>query len=116
MKCVHHYLNKTVKTNNNEKFKHVQNNKWFSDECKSAKTEFYKLLNILRNDRSDENRILTTSARSVYKCLVRKNKYQYDSEQTQILEQNRYSDAKRYWNMLILLSLLNQAHCIQLTL
>ena len=57
-------------------------------------------MNIYRNDKSDENRISMTSARSLYKCLARKNKYQYDTEQTKILEQNRYLDAKRYWSML----------------
>jgi len=39
-------------------------------------------------------------SRSNYKCLVRKNKYNYDSEQTKILEHNRLLDAKRYWNLL----------------
>ncbi|MCG8047974.1 MAG: reverse transcriptase family protein, partial [Candidatus Thiodiazotropha endolucinida] len=75
-------------------------NKWFDNNCMAARVEFYRCLNIYRNDKNDNTCKNMTLARTAFKNTVRKAKYDYTKQQTNILEEAKSKNAKEYWKML----------------
>ena len=64
----------------NEAHSFSENNlPWFDDECRIKRNDFYRFLNIFRNDRSDQNRLNMVSARSAFKKSLRVARYRYDT-------------------------------------
>ena len=52
------------------------------------------------NKHNDECRENMVQARSHYKKVLRKSKYDFRKTETQKLEKARYENAKNYWNLL----------------
>ena len=52
-------------------------NKWFTDKCKIKRLEFYKCLNLYRQNKTEINCKAYTQARSIYKIAVSNAKYEY---------------------------------------
>ena len=75
-------------------------NKWFNDDCRDARLEFYRCLNLFRNDKSEINCKNMTRARSIFKSNVRKAKFTHAKQQTRKLENMRFKNAKEYWKLL----------------
>ena len=73
---------------------------WYNDECKEKKLTFMYMLDKFRANKTDENRKNLVKARSEYKKLIRKCRFNYDKEQTNKLLCAKYTNAKLYWNML----------------
>ena len=58
------------------------------------------MFNIYRDEKSDENRLNVTAARSMYKIFIRKCRFEYDQLQTVNLREDKLKNAKLYWKML----------------
>lgn len=78
----------------------AKDKRWYDNECKQKQHEFYKDLNIYRNNKIAENRINMVRSRAEYKTLLRHKKFNFDKKQTKKLEQLRYKNAKEYWKLL----------------
>ena len=78
----------------------MKENPWYTEECNERKHYFLYLLNKYRGSKTDENRINMVRARSSYKMLLRKWRYEYDREKTNKFVYVRNKNAKLYWNML----------------
>ena len=92
-----------TKTVSNARFENVtysDNNPWFNVNCELKRKHFQFCLNKYRVCKSDENRLLLVASRTEYKNEIRKCKREYDVKQTKLLEENRFKNAKLYWNML----------------
>lgn len=73
---------------------------WYTDKCDEKKFYFYQMLNKYRKLKSDENRVNMVKARSEYKSLLRKCRYEYDKKKTARFENAKFKNAKLYWNLL----------------
>ena len=58
------------------------------------------MLDKYRLSKSDVNRCGLVKARSEYKAILRKCRYEYDSEKTSRFVNAKYKDARLYWNLL----------------
>jgi len=94
------------KHNINHKVHVVQENdvitqhKWFTTECYDKRCSFYRMLNIYRNSKSEENRINMVKARTEYKKLTLRCRLEYEAIKTKQLTEARFKNAKLYWKML----------------
>ena len=83
---------------NSEDMKHQ---KWFDKGCHAKRKDFYNLLNVYRNDKTDENRqnMIHVQARTEYTCkgCIKKAKYAFHKLQTNKLENARVKNAREYW-------------------
>ena len=86
--------------NENEMFAGHHENAWFNEECHQHKYYFLSMLDKYRQSNTDENRINMVKARSRYKKLIRKRKYEYDRDKTNTFINAKNKNAKLYWNML----------------
>ena len=59
-----------------------------------------RMLDRYRLSKNDVNRIGLVKARSEYKAILRKCRYEYDRERTSRFVNARYKDARLYWNLL----------------
>ena len=73
---------------------------WYNNECKEKKFTFLYMLDKFRDNKTDENRKNMVKARSEYKKLILKCRYNYDKGQTNKFLSAKYTNAKLYWNML----------------
>ncbi|MCG8033307.1 MAG: reverse transcriptase family protein, partial [Candidatus Thiodiazotropha taylori] len=87
-------------TSKNTPFSGDMENPWYNDACHEAKFCFLHMLNKYRESKSDENRRNMVKARSSYKTLMRKCRYEYDRVKTDELCKAKNKNAKLYWNML----------------
>ena len=76
------------------------NQPWYTDECREKQFYFYKMLQKFREGKTNENRINMVKARSEYKTVLRKCKYEYDKKKTESLINAKFKNAKLYWNLL----------------
>ena len=58
------------------------------------------MLRKFREAKTNENRINMVKARSEYKTVLRKCKYEYDKKQTDRFINAKLKNAKLYWNLL----------------
>ena len=84
----------------NQKENIETNKKWFDEECKTARDLFFNNLNIYRKCKTDFNRIHMCKARSEYKHVIRKKRFESRKENTSKLLKARVSNAKDYWKLL----------------
>lgn len=75
-------------------------NPWYNEECHEKKYVFLYMLDKYRECKSDINRINMVKARSDYKQLIRKCRFNYDREKTNTFVNAKFKNAKLYWNML----------------
>lgn len=74
---------------------------WFNDECKEKRNLFYTCLDNFRLNKNDSvSQASMVNARSEYKRVLRKCRYEYRKSQTEILEKSRFENAKDYWKLL----------------
>ena len=73
---------------------------WFDERCAEKKFYFMRMLDKYRLSKSDVNRCGLVKARSEYKAILRKCRYEYDSEKTSRFVNAKYKDARLYWNLL----------------
>ena len=59
-----------------------------------------RMLDKYRGSRDDESRICMVKARSAYKSILRKSRYDFDKERTSRFMNAKYKNAKLYWNLL----------------
>lgn len=85
---------------NSPNFSCKTENKWFNDECKIRRLEFYKYLNSYRKNKNEINCKAYVQARSAYKVAVRNAKYDHAKRQTDILNKAKRKNAKEYWKLL----------------
>ena len=76
------------------------NQPWYKDECREKQFYFYKMLQKIREGKTSENRINMVNARSEYKTMLRKCKYEYDKKKTESFINAKFKNAKLYWNLL----------------
>ena len=84
---------------------HIQPNKghpaWMNDDCLEHRTEYYRLLNIRRENIDDENsRKDMVYMRSKYNAKVRQCKSDYDKQFTYQLKNSMASNSKAFWKLL----------------
>ena len=94
---------KTVKYKDATKYESCfseNKNPWFNEECREKKYFFSHMLDKYRQSKTDVNRINMVRARSSYKTVLRKSKYEYDKEKTNKFVKAKNKNAKQYWNML----------------
>ena len=77
------------------------NKKWFDEECKTARDLFFNNLNMYRKCKTDFNRINMCKARSEYKHIIRKKRFESRKDNTSKLLKARVSNAKELWKLLI---------------
>lgn len=65
-----------------EPLSNIRLNPWYNDECQERKKYFLQMLDKYRNLKNDENRINMVKARTNYKTIIRKYRYEYDREKT----------------------------------
>ena len=70
------------------------NKKWFDEECKTARDLFFNNLNMYRKCKTDFNRINMCKARSEYKHIIRKKRFESRKDNTSKLLKARVSNAK----------------------
>lgn len=75
-------------------------NLWYNEECHEKKYWFLYMLDKYRESKTDENRKNMVKARSGYKMLLRKCRYEFDREKTNKFVNAKNKNAKLYWNML----------------
>ena len=85
-------------------------NPWYTNECHDKKFTFLYMLDKYRDSNSEENRKNMVKARSEYKTLLRKCRYDYDKKNTNQLVDAKFKNAKEYWNMLKELSHIKPAN------
>ena len=90
---------KTIK-HENMKPASANENPWYNEACHDKKYCFLHMLEKYRQSKTDENRINMVRARSEYKTIIRKCKYEYDREKTNKFVKSNNKNAKQYWNML----------------
>ena len=73
---------------------------WFDERCTEKKYYFMRMLDRYRLSKNDVNRIGLVKARSKYKAILRKCRYECDRERTSRFVNARYKDARLYWNLL----------------
>ena len=81
-------------------FSNKKENPWYTDECHEKKHFFLYLLDKYRESKTDENRVNMVRARSDYKILLRKCRYEFDREKNKKFVSAKTKNAKLYWNML----------------
>ena len=81
-------------------FSFKKENPWYTEECNEKKHYFLYLLNKYRESKTDEKRVNMVKARSDYKMLLKKCRYEYDREKTNKFVSAKNKNAKLYWNML----------------
>lgn len=84
----------------NANFCYKKENPWYNEECNNKKFYFLHMLNNYREAKTNENRIGMVKARSEYKSLLRKCRYEYDKNKTYEFVNAKYKNAKLYWNLL----------------
>ena len=95
---------KTKPSNSCNEYSFKRENPWYTDECNEKRHYFLHFLNKYRESKTDENRVNMVRARSNYKTLIRKCRYEYDREKTKTFVNAKNKNAKLYWNMLKKLS------------
>ena len=92
---------KTIKHDNVEiPFNQEKHNPWYNDECREKKYYFMHMLDKYRASKTDVNRVNMVRARSKYKKVLRRCKYEFDREKTNKFITSKNKNAKQYWNML----------------
>ena len=87
--------------NNNDSLVVESNQPWFNEDCKFKRNVFYKSLSVYRaNKQNDVCRENMVQARSDYKKVLRKSRYDFRKTETQKLEKARYENAENYWKLL----------------
>ena len=94
------FKKKVVSGNDNSSFTYKNDAPWFNDVCHDKRFYFYEMLNKYRENKTNNNRINMIQARSDYKNVLRKARYEYDKQKTMRLENARFKNAKLYWNLL----------------
>lgn len=97
-------------TSSTENFSNKKENPWYTEECQEKKYCFLYLLDKYRKSKSDINRMNMIRARSEYKMLLRKCRYEYDRDKTNKFVGAKHKNAKLYWNMLKELSYVKPAN------
>lgn len=83
-----------------ESFKYKTDAPWFTDLCHEKRFYFYEKLNKYRENKTNDNRVNMVKARSEYKTVLRKARYEYDKQKTLRFENAKFKNAKLYWNLL----------------
>ena len=68
----------TKNASRNDFFSNTKENPWYDEECYEKKYYFLHKLDTYRKLKSDENRISMVKARSDYKALLRKRRFNFD--------------------------------------
>ena len=82
---------KQLFTNNN-----ISENPWFDERCGEKKHYFLRMLDKYRESKNEINRIGLVKARSEYKCLIRKCRFEYDKQKTSRFINAKYKNARLY--------------------
>ena len=90
---------KTFKINTNKSDKNSVNQKpkWFNEACFSAKQEFKTSRNNFSHNKTDENRISFTRARTKYNRARKKAKQKFKLKEGQRLENIAKTKPKQFW-------------------
>ena len=78
----------------------ISENPWFDERCVEKKHYFLRMLDKYRETKNDINRAGLAKARSEYKSLIRKCRFEYDKEKTAHFVNAKYKNARLYWNLL----------------
>ena len=83
-----------------QEYQTEKNLPWYNEDCFEHKVIFRRMLNKYRELPNDENRLRMVEARSKYKNVLRKYRYEYDREKTANFLQAKKRNAREYWNLL----------------
>ena len=72
-------------------------NKWFDEQCRTAKTDFNRAKRIFSYDRSEQNRINFTKCRSKYNKAKRRAKYKFKITEGQKISKMAKCNPKAFW-------------------
>ena len=67
---------------------------WYTKECSEKQFYFYKMLKKFREVKSDENRVNMVKARSEYKSVLRKSRFEFDKKKTERFVNAKFKNAK----------------------
>ena len=79
---------------------HNNNKQWYDAECKILRSNFYSYLNIYRIEKSETNQCNLLKARSDYKRITHRKRYDHEKNKTDTLVQHRTQNPKEYWKLL----------------
>ena len=71
-------------------------NPWYDEKCIEKEYYFLRRVSKFRESKNDANRIGLVKARSEYKTILRKCRYEYDREKTSRFVNARYKNARLY--------------------
>lgn len=75
-------------------------NKWFDNECRLMRGRFYDQLNAYRSDNSESNGTNLVKARSEFKAIIRKKRFNFEKIKTDKLRNFHSNNPKEYWRLL----------------
>ena len=84
----------------NVPFSNENNTHGLMMNVKKKRIAFIYMLDKYRQSKSDENRAKMVTARSEYKSLISRCRYNIDGEKTDKFILSKNKNAKQYWNML----------------
>lgn len=94
---------------------HTKQNKWFNENCRSAKREFNRMKHIFAHDNSQQNRVNFVKCRTKYNKVKRKAKQQYKRNEGKKLSDMAKSNPKAFWKRLKKYSANNKMNSENLT-
>ena len=89
-----------------------QQRPWFDEECQILREPFYRALNNYRECKNNINERNMINARSNFKKIIRKKRYNYDKSKTEKLISTKCENAKAYWRLLKQAANKNMKHSI----
>ena len=96
--CADKYFGKNICTDNFSTS--IRENKWFDEECHSAKTDFNRAKRLFSRNRSQQNRINFTKCRSKSNKIKRRAKTKYKRNEGQKISNMAKSNPKAFWKNL----------------
>ncbi|MEW8146389.1 MAG: hypothetical protein AB2788_11585, partial [Candidatus Thiodiazotropha endolucinida] len=91
---------KTIRTDKLNNYNKTKLQPWFDEDCKSGREIFYGELNNYRVNKSTQNQRKLVEARTNFKRIIRRKRFEYDKSKTDKLVVSQHKNVKEYWRML----------------
>ena len=91
---------KTIRTDKLNNYNKTKLQPWFDADCKSKREIFYGELNNYRVNKSTQNQRKLVEARTNFKRIIRRKRFEYDKSKTDKLVVSQHKNVKEYWRML----------------
>ncbi|MEW8544930.1 MAG: reverse transcriptase family protein, partial [Candidatus Thiodiazotropha sp.] len=96
--CSDRHFGKSIFTENCSK--PIKENKWFDEQCHTAKRDFNRAKRLFSHDRSQQNRVNFTKCRSKFNRIKRKAKNKFKRNEGKKISNMAKSNPKAFWKNL----------------